>query len=159
MATVDLVGLCAECGAENRWDKVRLFILETLTCRRCGRKHVAPIPDDVVTKLNTSIEALERHYGKIAFWGVNSYFYALSERLQRDWDQLLYYVDKSEVRRGIALSGHVIQSPDVIHREMIRCVIVSVVQYFAGLKKPIADEFQQVERVMSISELLKDGEA
>lgn len=153
-ATVDLAGSCAACGAGNRWEKSRLFILETLTCRHCGRKHVAPIPDEVVVRLNAGIEALARRYGKIAFWGVNSYFYALSERLQREADPLLFYVDKSEVRRGLTISGHVIQPPEVIHSERIRCVIVSVVQYFAGLKKPIADEFPEVERIFSISDLL-----
>ena len=155
-ASIDIAGLCTSCNTENQW-KSRLFILETLTCINCGRRHIAPIPESITERISDNIEKLVNLYGKIAFWGINSYFYSLSEKLNIKSHDYIFYVDKSDVRCGLEVSGHIIQSPEIINKEEIKCVVVSVVQYFAGLKKPIEDEYPKVEKVLSISDLIYDN--
>jgi len=158
-ASVDVVGGCVSCHAENHWEKVRLFILETLACQKCGRKHIAPIPPGVVDRINAGVARLVAKYGKIAFWGINSYFYALAGKLGPYPEDAVLYVDKSDVRRAVRLSGHVIQPPEVIAAQGVRCVVVSVPQYFAGLKEPIEAEYPGVREVLSIADLLVDDAA
>lgn len=68
-ACMDLVGICSSCKAENVWNKIRLFIAESLTCKKCGRRHYAPIPDAIVDRLSRNLKYLSNRYGKIAFWG------------------------------------------------------------------------------------------
>ncbi|WDN90085.1 hypothetical protein BuS5_03055 [Desulfosarcina sp. BuS5] len=155
-ASIDITGNCVSCNSPNKWKKVKLFILETLACNNCGKRHIAPVPENIVNKVRKNINELLNKYGKIAFWGINSYFYTFSEKLNLDLNRNIFYIDKSEVRQGVEVSGHVIHSPEILSDEEIKCVVVSVVQYFAGLKKPIEDEYPQVEKVLSISELLSD---
>jgi len=155
-ANMDITGVCISCNAENKWKKVRLFILETLACKNCGRRYISPIPEGVVSRVSKNIDKLLNKYGKIAFWGINSYFYTFSERLKTDLHRSIFYVDKSELRHGVEVSGHIIQPTKIISEEGVKCIVVPVVQYFAGLKKPIEDEYPQVEKVLSISELLSD---
>ncbi|MBN1470800.1 MAG: hypothetical protein JW925_03400, partial [Syntrophaceae bacterium] len=155
-ASIDVKGLCISCDTENQW-KARLFILETLTCKNCGRRHIAPIPAKIIERINKNVERLIGLYGKIAFWGINSYFYSLSEKLNIKSHDKVFYVDKSDVRCGLEVAGHIIHPPDLINDEDIKCIVVSVVQYFAGLKKPIEDEYRKVEKVLSISDLICDN--
>lgn len=155
-ATMDISGFCISCNTENQWN-ARMFILETLTCRKCGRRHISPIPDEIVERISKNVEKLVNLYGKIAFWGINSYFYSLSEKLNLKSHDKIFYVDKSDVRCGLEVAGHIIHPPEIINEESIKCIVVSVVQYFAGLKKPIEDEYQNVEKVLSISDLIYDN--
>jgi len=155
-ASIDIIGSCISCNAENKW-KARLFILETLSCKLCGRRHIAPIPESITERISLNTEKLVNLYGKIAFWGINSYFYSLSEKLNINSHDQIFYVDKSDVRCGLEVSDHIVQPPEIINEEKIKCVVVSVVQYFASLKKPIEDEYPQVKKVLSISELLVDN--
>lgn len=153
---LNISGECINCGQLNHWEKSRLFILETLTCKKCAKRHIAPIPNSIIEKLKHSIFSLSKKYKKIVFWGINSYFYALSEKLKIS-QKNISYVDKSEVRIGVNVSGKKIQSPDIIKDENISCIVVAVPQYFTSLKKAIQDEYPQVEKIICISELLSDN--
>ncbi len=153
-ATIDIEGECIACGARNRWDKARLFIRETLACKQCGRKHIAPTPEAVIYRLDQSIGRLLERYGKVAFWGVNSNVFALFGQLSSVRRDGVFCVDKSDLRQGIGLAGHMVQSPEVIRDQNIKCVVVAVVQYYSSLKKPIEDEYPKVEKVLCISDLL-----
>ena len=154
-ANVNITGNCIKCGTLNKWEQSRLFIMESLTCINCGSRHIAPIPSSVVENINNGIEHLLDEHGKIVFWGVNSYFYSLSEKLNMNNDHI-YYVDKSDVRIGVNVSGKRIQSPKIIEDENISCIIVSVPQYFTSIRKSIKDEYPQVEKIISISDLLSN---
>lgn len=126
---------------------------ETLACIKCGRKHVAPIPDEVVARVNAGLRSLYQKYGKVAIWGVNSYIYSLMERLAVGPQQVAF-VDKSEMRRGLNVAGHVIGSTEIIRDEGLRVVVVAVVQYYSGLIGPIRDEYPGIDRLLCISDLL-----
>ena len=152
-SSIDLTGECVQCHASNRWEKNRLFVTETLACVQCGRKHVSPIPNEIGNIIEHSISALNSEYGKVAIWGINAYIYALLEKLDLDPADMVI-VDKSEARVGLSVGPHKIESPSVIDRERIKCIVVSVVQYYAGLRQPILDEYPEIESLVSISDLL-----
>lgn len=151
---VDVEGNCVSCGHKNRWEKNRLFITETLSCSKCGRKHVSPIPEEVVSRVTRGINKLVEDYGKVAIWGVNAYIYSLGEKLTYASPEQVVFVDKSEMRHGLEISGHTIQPTGIIRDENVKCVVVAVVQYYSALIKPIRDEFPGVERLLCISDLL-----
>lgn len=156
VSRIDVEGDCVACGHPNHWEKCRLFVTETLACIKCGRKHVAPIPDEVVARVNAGLRRLYQEYGKVAIWGVNSYIYSLMERLAEFGPQQVAFVDKSEMRRGLDVAGHVIGSTAIIRDEGLRVVVVAVVQYYSGLIGPIRDEYPEIERLLCISDLLSD---
>lgn len=152
-ACMDLVGTCSTCNTENHWSKVQFFIAESLTCKNCGRRHYSPIPDAIVDRILSNLTKLLNQFGQICFWGVNPYFYMLGEKLNIS-DKNIFYVDKSEIRHGINISGGKVQSTDVIRERNIQCVIVTVPQYYASLAPTIETECPCIKRLLSISELL-----
>jgi radical SAM superfamily enzyme YgiQ (UPF0313 family) len=153
---IDMSGNCVSCGYRNQWEKSRLFVTETLACIKCGRKHISPMPADVVERIANGIKRLSVKYGNIAIWGINSYVYSLIDRLSESVSKDVHFVDKSVVRQGLTISGHRIESPNIIDQRNIKCVVVAVVTYYAGLVKPIRDEFPCVENILCISDLLVD---
>ncbi len=157
-ARIDVDGDCVSCGQTNNWEKARLFVTETLACRGCGRKHISPIPVDVVKRINKSIDILVAKYGKLAMWGINSYIYSLTEKLDDYTTEQMVYCDKSEMRQGLEVSNFTIESTDVIKEENLKCVVVMVVQYYAGLVEPILKEFPNIENLLCISDLLTEGQ-
>lgn len=153
---VDVEGNCVSCGHKNHWEKNRLFLTETLACIKCGRKHIAPIPEEVVVRISLGINKLVMDFGKVAIWGVNAYIYSLGEKLTYASPEQVVFVDKSEMRHGFVISGHTIQPTGIVKDEHLKCVVVAVVQYYSALIKPIRDEFPDVERLLCISDLLVD---
>ncbi len=153
---MNLTGICNSCNTENAWSSIRFFITESITCKSCGRRYYAPIPDEVVNRISENGEKLLKQYGKICFWGINSYFYSLCENLRISGNQNILYVDKSEIRHGINIFGGRVQSTEIIKDENIQCIIVTVPQYFTSLSPTIAAEFPNVDRIVSISELLSE---
>ena len=95
-SSINITGECVECHASNKWEKNRLFVTETLACVHCGRKHISLIPNEIVTIIKNSISTLNSKYGKIAIWGINSYIYALLEKLELD-PAAIVIVYKSEI--------------------------------------------------------------
>ncbi|MCU7886258.1 MAG: B12-binding domain-containing radical SAM protein [Candidatus Thiodiazotropha sp. (ex Lucinoma annulata)] len=153
-ATLKVAGRCMHCDMPNEWKGVRTFFLESMACAKCGRRHISPIPDEFIERIRANLEQLAGHYGKVAFWGINSYFYAFSEKLSPKPEKYIY-VDKSESRIGVHVAGQTICSPESIADLGIQCVVVSVPTYYAGLKTSIEKEFPKVERVINILDLLQ----
>ncbi len=153
---IDVKGKCKTCGTDNEWFKSRLFVLETLACHKCGRRHIAPVPQMVSDLISKNIDKLVEHFGSMAFWGVNSYFHNLVETLHpRNMDKV-YCIDKSDVRCGLDIGDHTIQAPDIIIEKGIKCVAVAVIQYYSALKYPIQSEYPQLDGVISISDMLAE---
>jgi hypothetical protein len=155
-ARIDMSGSCVSCGASNEWKGVRLFITESLMCSACGRRHTALIPDEIMQRVGNAVDRLLAQFGKVAFWGINSYFYAFVEKTHVDARDGVFFIDASEVRQGVAVGSRKIAPPAIIEEEGIRCVVVAVVQYFASLKDPIEKSHRSVEKVFSIADLLAD---
>jgi anaerobic magnesium-protoporphyrin IX monomethyl ester cyclase len=154
---IDVHGYCASCGQENECKDIRLFIAETLSCRECGRKHISPIPIEILERIRLAMKNLIKSHKKVAFWGVNSYIFQLLEESEEDWGREVYHVDKSEARIGLKIGKRTISDPIVITEQNIECVVVMVVQYYAGLINPIRNEFPNVKVIYSIADLLSDS--
>ena len=155
-ANMDLDGYCNSCEEKNSWKEIRFFISESISCKRCGRRHYAPIPQEVADGVKATVLKLIEKYGKIAFWGINSYFYNLSEKMNLKDCESILYVDQSEIRAGVSIGNCKIRLTDTINSENVRCVIVTVPQYFSNLKPMIETSFNGVETVLNISDLLSD---
>ncbi|MDM8517351.1 radical SAM protein [Desulfobacterales bacterium HSG16] len=157
-AHITLEGLCVSCGSQNTWKNVRLFITSSLICSECGRRHTAPVVDEVVVRVVERVYELIQQYGDVVFWGINSYFYDFTkhftEKIDNDVTKHIHYVDDSTVRQGVELSSSQIESPAVIEQQNIGCVIIAVVQHFTSLKNTIHDEFPEVSSILSIVDLL-----
>jgi hypothetical protein len=151
-ATLEVVGNCMHCGEHNEWKGVRTFLLESMACAKCGRRHISPIPGEFVERIGANLEKLAERYGIVAFWGINSYFHAFSEKLRPALDRFIY-VDKGESRIGVHVAGHTIRPPSSIVDMGIQCVVVSVPTYYAGLKTSIEKEFPNVQQVINILDL------
>ncbi|VEN73918.1 (Dimethylallyl)adenosine tRNA methylthiotransferase MiaB [Candidatus Desulfarcum epimagneticum] len=156
-ARMTLDGACVSCGRQNIWQDVRLFMTGSLMCRKCAGRHTVPIPEEVVMKVAEKLEVLIQKYGEVVFWGIHSYFYAFAKRLagkvSGELTENIHYVDESEVRHGVEIFGRKIESPEIINQNKINCIVISVAQYSASLKKTIRDAFADVDIILSISDL------
>jgi radical SAM superfamily enzyme YgiQ (UPF0313 family) len=109
---VDVEGNCVSCGHKNRWEKSAV-VTETLACTKCGRKHVSPIPEEVVARVSRINKLVEDYAG--GDLGVNAYIYGLGEadlcvtRASRFCGQV-------RNRRRLRLSGHTIQPTGITGR-------------------------------------------
>lgn len=154
-AYLHLCGVCPSCHSENTWENIRLFIADSIVCRNCGRRLYAPIPRVLIDRIANNVEILLSRFGRMAFWGINSYFYGLCknlpEKLQTCAD--IYCVDKSEIRHGIRILNTTVKPTQCIAEKNIPCIVVAVPQYFANLKPMIEREFPHAA-VFSITQLI-----
>ena len=152
--TIDVYGKCNSCMSENKWNEIRLFILDELPCKVCGQRHRSPIPEILVKNVAKNTDLLIKKYGDVAFWGINSYFYAFVQNFKPQLKEKIHFLDKSDLRCGLNISGYTVKYPNIIKEKNIKCVIVSVVKYYSNLKIQIKEEYPEVEQIISITELL-----
>jgi anaerobic magnesium-protoporphyrin IX monomethyl ester cyclase len=150
---MSVTGVCRSCNTVNTWDKVRLFIAESLMCKQCGRRHYSPIPDNLVENVSSGLNDLQQKYGTVCFWGINSFFYGLSEKLSINKVHFRC-VDKSSIRHDMPLFGMRVEDPEVIARESIRCIVVTVPQYYPNIAPMINVEFPETESIVNINSLI-----
>lgn len=154
---IDLRATCSSCGTENFWKDIRLFIAESITCSQCGRRHYSPIPQEIIDRISQNVMIMLKDYGKICFWGVNSFFYDFANKMPFNDSSRLYFVDKSDIRWGIKILGKKVQPTDVINTEKIDCVIVAVPQYYTNLAPTIAAEYPHLKKIVSIIDILSEN--
>lgn len=154
-ADMDIDAECCSCRGVNRWQRIPLFIAESLICEHCGRRHYSPVIDDVVRLVDEGIRAMLKTGAGVAMWGVNSYFYALCAKLALVTDDRVYFVDQSEIRQGVGmLPGKRIETPSIIDEMKVDTVIVAVPQYYASLEPYIRGRFPGVRQITHLGELV-----
>ena len=153
---INFTGVCTGCGNETRWENVRFFTRNVLSCPKCGKKHKLPILKEVAISVNSNVKNLLDRHGKIAFWGVNDYFANFSEHLEVvATSQKCFIVDIAKTKQGGMLSfGKVIQAPEIIKSENIDTVIIPVISAVDTIRKQIQQEYQCVKNIYSILDLI-----
>jgi hypothetical protein len=81
---------------------------------------------------------------------------SLMEKLTYVSSEQVVFVDKSEMRQGLVISGYTIHATGIIKDEKLKCVVEADVQYYSALIKPIRDKFPGVERLLRVSDQLVD---
>jgi hypothetical protein len=104
--------------------------------------------------VSASLDALVEHYGDIVIWGINSYVYEFVQELSLRNAGRIHLVDKSELRQGLRVAESRVVSPKVVTEKGVKCIVVAVVQYFSNLSIQLREEFPEVERIVSITDLL-----
>lgn len=158
-AKITLEGECVHCQKYNYWKDVRAFMLESMTCVSCGRRHIAPIPEEFTNRVIKNYKKIFETFGRSAFWGINSYFYTFIKKICNDL-QDFYLVDRGESRIGVPIEGSkdcVVKSPDIIDKEEIKCVIVAVPNYLSNIKSSVFESHMSVKTVFSIVDLLDEN--
>lgn len=159
-ATLDWNGVCTNCGTKNNWTDVKTFMLESMACTDCGSRHVAPLTKEFSSRIIRNYKILTNLFGKVSFWGINSYFYWFIKEFGSYFPGC-YLLDQSEARIGIEIfpvgsdGKFKIQSPDyILGHSKSRCVVVAVPNYFSNIESHIEKNFPNVEMVLSILDLI-----
>lgn len=154
---ISFTGKCTGCGHTNKWENVRFFTRNVLSCSKCGKKHKLPILKELAVSVNESATGLLNEYGKIAFWGVNDYFASFAEHLNIVKNDSCFNVDIAKTKQGGVLSfGKEIQSPDIIESENIDTVIIPVISAVDTIRKQIHQEYKGVMNIYSILDLINE---
>lgn len=153
-ATISFCGECVSCGQENSWNQVRLFTRNVLNCSKCGHKHKIPILDEVTCLINNRMEALIAENGNIGIWGINDYFFELSTSLKAISNDHIFLIDSSNMKQGTKISGNVIVGPEIIKAKNVNTIVIPVVSYYTSISDQIREQYPQVERILSILELI-----
>lgn len=151
---ISFKGDCVHCNAENNWSDIRFFTRNVLTCTQCGGKHKVPIIEDIKNSINENVEVLLKEYGKVAFWGINDYFADVSRQFKVLSDSNVYFVDNSEIKQGSMVNNKTINSPEILKKLDINLVIIPVVSLFTTIEKQVKSDFQNVDRIVSILDLI-----
>ncbi len=148
-----IIAPCNNCGHINTWKNIKIFVAESLICQNCGRRHYAPIPETLVTKISFKIETLINKYETVCFWGINSFFYGFCQSLTIKKTGIRC-VDKSKIRQGILVNDIKVQPTQIIKEEHIECIIVAVPQYYSNIYPSIKEEFPNVKQIINILDLV-----
>lgn len=152
---LSFTGACTECSEENRWESVRFFTRNVLTCKKCGKKHKLPILPEIVRYITYSVETLREENGKIAFWGINDYFATMIPDLSFVGAEGVFLIDNSKIKQGSEVDGHLIHSPNILDEEEIDTVIVPVISLMSTIEKQIHQAFPRVKNIINILDLVK----
>ena len=152
---LSFTGACTECSEENRWESVRFFTRNVLTCKKCGKKHKLPILPEIVRYITYSVETLREENGKIAFWGINDYFVTMIPDLSFVGAEGVFLIDNSKIKQGSEVDGHLIHSPNILDEEEIDTVIVPVISLMSTIEKQIHQAFPRVKNIINILDLVK----
>lgn len=150
-----LKGECVSCSTKNSWQNIRLFTRNELTCNECGKRHKVPVLDEIINIVNTNIKKLLRKYDKIAFWGINAYFRDFAKHLNIINNDSIYYLDATKMKQGSNINNKTIYSPEIIKKQNIKFIIVPVLSIVNIIRKQVDREFENVECVIDILDLIK----
>ncbi len=157
-AKIVLSGQCVHCGNENIWEGVRSFMLESMTCVDCGRRHIAPIPEEFKNNVIKNYELIYKKFGISAFWGINSYFYSFIKSICSKLSNF-HLVDRGESRIGVSIENcekNIVKDPSIIDKDKIECIIVTVPSYFSNIKSSVLNSHSSVKSVISIVDLVSN---
>ena len=152
---LSFTGACTECSEENRWESVRFFTRNVLTCKKCGKKHKLPILHEVTDCISHSVAHLLTEKGRVAFWGINDYFVNMLPDLPAVQSERAYLIDNSRIKQGGIVEGKKIHAPAILDELGIDTVIIPVVSYVTTIEKQIRAEYPHVKEVINILDLIQ----
>lgn len=116
--------------------------------------HKVPIVNEIVENIDKNIDLLFKKYHKIAFWGINDYFADLSRYLDTIKQDSAYYVDTSQMKKGMSICNKVIFSPEIINEEGIEAVIIPPIAFYTSIYQQIIEKHKNVKAVFSILDIV-----
>ena len=150
-----LKGECVSCNAKNNWQDVRLFTRNDLTCNKCGERHKMPVLDELVSIIEMNIKKMLKKDKKIAFWGINAYFADFAKNLKIVDNSDIYYIDDTKMKQGSNIDGKIINSSNIIDEKNIDIIVVPVLSIVSIIRKKVKKDFKNIDRVISILDLIK----
>ncbi len=151
---IALRGICSVCGERNYWGGVKLFASGFLACAHCGQKYNIVLPEKFRENIDKNIAKLLSKYGKLGAWGINYYTVDLFKRSNALKDAKVYFIDISKIKQRMDLYGKQINPPEVINRENIEAVVISIPAYIHEISEYIKVNFKNVKKVIDICELI-----
>lgn len=143
--TVDFMGNCIECGAENKWEHIQLFQRSQLLCKQCSRKHRVPFFDEIKWNIERNIEFYLSKYKKIAFWGMTDLFVDLANEASCMGYKEVFFIDRFKTKQGSLIRNKIVYSPDIIKSERIPLIIVAAPFYYVMIRDQISEEYANVK--------------
>lgn len=158
-ARIGVRAVCPICGAENHWEKIKLFATNFLPCRECGQRYNVTIPEELLNNLGKNVELLCSKYGNIAIWGLNYHSVRIFDLVKQLNDDRVFPVDSSEIKQQLVLNSRQVYAPKVIKDRDIKAVVIAISAYYNQIELQIKYEFPNVEQVIDICSLLNYKEA
>ncbi len=150
---VAVTGRCVGCGQENRWDDIKLFATNFLSCTECGQKYTIPLGPVLRGNIEGNFAKLLDRYGKMAVWCVNFNTADLFKNSRVLQSENVFAVDISATKRQMDLYGKRVHAPEIINREGIPAVIVAIPAFFTQIASLIGENYKGVVDVIDICRL------
>lgn len=153
---ITLHGECPECNKLNHWKNQDPFRPEDyIYCQYCNRA-MNIIPADYID--DTAEKAiLQMSDSKVAIWPVKNSVKVMIESMPSLLRDNIYFIDSSRFKQGTMLEGKEIFGPEIIDREKIDTVILSIT---TPTVLEIIDEIQKkhptVKHILYAGDLLKE---
>lgn len=155
-ARVDIRGECPKCRTKTRWDEIKLFATNFLSCSGCGQRYNISVPKPILSRIDANIRKLVEKYGNIAIWGMNYHTTKLFEDVGALGGERIFPVDVSQIKQHLTVSGRSVCDPQVIKEKDIRLVVIAIPAYYNQIELQIKYEFSNVEKVLDICDLIQE---
>ncbi len=148
---IDFTWGCPQCGSINSARNVRLFSLSFASCSNCAYKTLPPIPQEIVTNIDSNLEQLLSKTN-VGLWGMADYAVELIHKSTVVQNSGVFLIDISQFKQGNYIAEKLIHAPKVIEEKDID-IIVPLVPVFAPTISSYINERFKNKKILSIYDL------
>lgn len=150
---VDYTARCPHCGQFNTWKSLDVFRSKTnIVCDHCGYSMHIVVVDSIENRAAENFELLHGH--KVAFWPMVNTVEELRRIAPGILGDNVYLIDSAQVKQGANYYGKTVQDPDVIAREEIDTVFLTLTTYWATEIIETLKKYPSVKRIFFAGDLL-----
>jgi len=151
---VDIVGICSDCGSENEWFDIKLFVGNSwLPCSVCGQKHYVPLPGEFKKHICDNLIQLYSDEDYVALWGVTYYSIALFESTNVIDDERFIIVDNASAKQMIYIKDNQVYDPSIIIDKGISIVISFYPNSIQQIRSLSLQKYPSVTQVVDVCDL------
>lgn len=151
---IDIEGECVNCKTKNKWNDIKLFMINFVGCSKCGQKYNVILPNELRENIDNNIIKLLKKYINIGMWCMNFHAYDLVRNSNIINNENVHLIDISQIVQKILISDKKVNSPSIISEKEIKAIIVLSPQHFIQIEEQIRHEYKCVTKVINIIELI-----
>lgn len=124
---VDYTARCSKCGSFNTWKALDAFrIRGNIICEHCGHPMHVVIADSIQHHAEENFQLLLRQNHKIAIWPMVNVVEEMRRAVPSIMGDYVYFIDSAQLKQGAKFYHKTVHSPDIIEKEQIEVVFITV---------------------------------
>ena len=153
---IDLKGRCPYCNKMQEWSNLDAFRRVLLTCPNCKNAYRIRVYEYLDNNFRKNVIDIMNKSNKIALWPRTASAYNMISAAPELLSDKVFLVDKSVAKQGTLMLGKTTYSPQVIEKENIETVIITLATNVEGeITREIQRDYPNVKQIVKVGELLE----